>query len=1095
MNYRIRLIETPRRPASFARFLCCTLPLFAALAFLAESPAQAQMTRLADSSAVQAGTISGSLYVKDSGQPAANVLVSIREIGKSTTTDQNGRYHFENVTPGTYTLVASGQGFGRTRITDVVLRPGVDLTINRQVIAARSATQEPLELGDYVVSARKEGVVELDPYEVRDRRATPFSTANLDLTRTRDDVLPFNTFSAADIERSGAVNIAEFLRTRIVQNTAQTLSPQEMTVQFGARSSGGAGPQSLMQGLDLRGWGQQEVVVLVNGLRLPVRYTGDSLVSPTSVNYVGDFANIPLGSIERIEYLTSAGSAIYGANATGGVINIITKQNYSGGQITLNYSDYQKASAPNRAVDFSYSQPLGAGFQLQVSAGWNDASPMEASDVADVTIRRWRTLMLQRDPLRVTQFGVLGATPNISGFNIFGDSTSAFTSVPDGATSTPSLSTFAARRGVYNTDLAEGGQTFLASKHAPLGAYTEAKTYKVGLSKTWGPNWRALVEYVSTEDKGENRHFNYAYANITSVQAVAPTNPFGRQVAVRWDDPRFDVPGTGQTFERSNSQVNFNLNGKIGEWRAVLALNFSRDSDRNRYGYYVAPVGGLRAAINSGAYNPFIDLRVAAAAAPSFYQQANIYARNSGSDAKNVQGTLRASGPIWQLPAGAVQLTVGAEQNHANLYHNFQNSSAYNNVTGAPYTLQAGDLNSFNSGATENVYYTLYKATTRAVYAESTIPVLAERQHIPLVNKFELFGSGRLSTLDRTGLKSDNTTYEEKSKTTTLYAGGFRYEITRDVSVRASQSIGFVPPNLGSFRESAPTFTWPVVDRRRNNESVSLDPSMFAYGGNANLKPETTESTNVGLIFTPRWVRGLRISFDYIKNVRNDAITTLDPQEILDLETSDPTIGALVTRAAPTAGAPNGVGAITFVDAHTLNLFKVTNSSADISADYTVEEVRGGRLNFALSATKNISFKRQVTAATPAVEYLTNPTLSDGSQWAGNLQVNWEGRRWSFGWSARYLDSLRVNPADYVAQGAQTVRSAFDHDVFANYRFPKAPKGERWGWILSDTSISFGVKNVFDREPRFWAAAVDRGVVPYDSAMGRRFWVQIRRNL
>jgi iron complex outermembrane receptor protein len=50
-------------------------------------------------------------------------------------------------------------------------------------------------------------------------------------------------------------------------------------------------------------------------------------------------SGIPISSIERIEVLTDGASAIYGADALAGVINIILKRNYRGSQLTATYGN------------------------------------------------------------------------------------------------------------------------------------------------------------------------------------------------------------------------------------------------------------------------------------------------------------------------------------------------------------------------------------------------------------------------------------------------------------------------------------------------------------------------------------------------------------------------------------------------------------------------------------------------------------------------------------------------------------------------------------------------------------------------------------
>ena len=75
---------------------------------------------------------------------------------------------------------------------------------------------------------------------------------------------------------------------------------------------GGLGSSS---GVQLRGMSSTQTLILVNGVRTASATLGSSTL-----------ANIPLESIERIEIVKGPRSAAYGADAIGGVINIITKQ-------------------------------------------------------------------------------------------------------------------------------------------------------------------------------------------------------------------------------------------------------------------------------------------------------------------------------------------------------------------------------------------------------------------------------------------------------------------------------------------------------------------------------------------------------------------------------------------------------------------------------------------------------------------------------------------------------------------------------------------------------------------------------------------------
>ena len=77
--------------------------------------------------------------------------------------------------------------------------------------------------------------------------------------------------------------------------------------------------------IDLRGMGVNRTVTLVNGQR---------------VVDGGDFQTIPSTMIERVEILKDGASAVYGADAVAGVVNIITRRDFEGIELTLQNADH-----------------------------------------------------------------------------------------------------------------------------------------------------------------------------------------------------------------------------------------------------------------------------------------------------------------------------------------------------------------------------------------------------------------------------------------------------------------------------------------------------------------------------------------------------------------------------------------------------------------------------------------------------------------------------------------------------------------------------------------------------------------------------------
>ena len=78
---------------------------------------------------------------------------------------------------------------------------------------------------------------------------------------------------------------------------------------------------------NLRALGSANTLVLINGRRVAGR-AGDE-------EGFANLLNVPLSAIERVDVQLDGGSAVYGADAIGGVINFITKKNYTGATVSL----------------------------------------------------------------------------------------------------------------------------------------------------------------------------------------------------------------------------------------------------------------------------------------------------------------------------------------------------------------------------------------------------------------------------------------------------------------------------------------------------------------------------------------------------------------------------------------------------------------------------------------------------------------------------------------------------------------------------------------------------------------------------------------
>ena len=124
---------------------------------------------------------------------------------------------------------------------------------------------------------------------------------------------PVQILTREDIERTGKQSIQEVLRG--ITADSQGSIPSSFSNGFASGSAA----------VSLRGLGVNSTLVLVNGRRM----TTYGLADDGTRNFV-DLNSIPLEAVERVEVLKDGASAIYGADAVGGVVNVILRKNYTG---------------------------------------------------------------------------------------------------------------------------------------------------------------------------------------------------------------------------------------------------------------------------------------------------------------------------------------------------------------------------------------------------------------------------------------------------------------------------------------------------------------------------------------------------------------------------------------------------------------------------------------------------------------------------------------------------------------------------------------------------------------------------------------------
>ena len=137
-----------------------------------------------------------------------------------------------------------------------------------------------------------------------------------------ESVSPVTAVTAAEIKATGVTRVEDMINSL----------PQAFAAQGSALSNGSTGTATV----SLRGLGATRTQVLIDGRRL----------MPGTPNTLGgalaaDINFIPSALIQRVDVLTGGASAVYGADAVGGVVNFIMMRNFEGVRIDAQYGIYQ----------------------------------------------------------------------------------------------------------------------------------------------------------------------------------------------------------------------------------------------------------------------------------------------------------------------------------------------------------------------------------------------------------------------------------------------------------------------------------------------------------------------------------------------------------------------------------------------------------------------------------------------------------------------------------------------------------------------------------------------------------------------------------
>jgi iron complex outermembrane receptor protein len=734
--------------------------------------------------------------------------------------------------------------------------------------------------GGVLLSAGQAAIAQTPPTQSLER--VEVTGSNIKRTDT-ETASPVQILTRQDIEKTGKQSIQEVLRG--VTADGQGSIPTSFSNGFASGSAA----------VSLRGLGVNSTLVLVNGRRM----TTYGLADDGTRNFV-DLNSIPLEAVERVEVLKDGGSAIYGSDAVGGVVNVILRKSYNGASIGGTYgqtghNDGQTSRGfgtigfgnldtdkYNAFVSVEASQQKNIWSKNRGFIGQNDLRQFGFFDTTNGAARPWigagptanspygvirnpvgnvRTNVIPCDPslkdpaTGLCRFNTLDGQevqPAIDRLNIFGRGTLQFS---------PSLLAYV-ELGYFNTKSMANGT---------LAANNDGGVFKPG--------------------DPLNPLINHGLMNLP---AGHPDNPFGvdRALGIR----PFDFGGRGQTTDNHVFRIVEGLQGTAWGWDFDVGAAYIKSRLENtNFGEINYNV--MQAALNNGTYritNPDLTSPavIAAIAAP--------LRTTPTSSVKLID--FKVSHEITPLPGGPLSVALGGETRW-----------------------EAADdpaVPGTDTGAIVGLGYSAFSSSRHvtAFFGEVTAPVM---------KWLELSGAVRYDHYSDFG---DSVTPKF----------GFKVKPIDQLAIRGTYAEAFRAPGPAETGGSSFGFT-----------SVGI-----LSQGQPGIKPETAKSYTLGLIFEP--MVGSNATIDLWKIERRNEIVQADPASIIPPGT--PQQAAPLTKIPGALPGSfiyyDSTGQLSTVSGNYMNANRTTTDGVDVELRHKMRLAEAGNLTGTLAWTHVREFKR-----------------------------------------------------------------------------------------------------------------------------------------
>ena len=756
-------------------------------------------------------------------------------------------------------------------------------------------------------------------------------------------------------------------------------------------------------GIGLRGLGAKNTLILINGRRMAA-YGFAQNISDTFV----DINAIPASAVDRIEILKAGASHIYGSDAIAGVINVILRKDFQG----LELSAGAGTSTEGGANEYRASVAAGYGdlgqnkYNVLVAADYFKRDLLLQTDRKYTRDNDWRDQVagdFSRPGIAVyIPSGAAAAAPNPNRIAMAGCTGQVLT--------VQQINPFTALRG--NNCVQNFAEFNTLNPRTERGGVLARGTLDIS------PNLQAFAEGGFSTSKSfqkfqppfistGNTFLNPATGLPTNVPGLIPANsPYayrlnGVPTAALFQYIFTEAGGRDSDLKNDTSRFLVGMKGTMGTWDWEAGASAAKNKITS-IGYNRLLSAPTIAVLNNSTYNYFD--RFNAANGPVLRGLLTSLTRVAESKLQTFD--VRASTELMQTANGPIGFAIGAE-------------TRKESMVDVPDPLS-------RSGAT---------------FGSGSVAVNGERRNTAVFVEF----SGK----PLKDLELQAAVRQEKYSdfgTKAVPGVGAKWTVTPEFLLRATFSKGFRAPTLPENAKSNAIFFVGIADPVLNlNYNTS-----GAYTGAGNLKPETSDNYNWGMIWEP--FKNTSFGIDFYRIKQKDIVSTDDFNFILRNPARYP---GQIIRSPLT-------NQVLSIEARYINLALTETKGFDVEAKHVFNLGENGKLTLSGNYSYIESYKFVLAEGEEPTEAVDSNAFATLPRFRGSVSASWQRGNWSVRLTNRHIAGYDQTAATALPQQTRVGSSDFQ-DLFLSY------KG------FKNMNLTASVLNLRDAIP------------PYDGAAGNRY--------